>query len=71
LLELRLQISFSGNEAYVVAASKADGRFFFLLNKSFDFEDLELLGYAELKDSILAHTWDIPVAGANRAFSLV
>lgn len=54
----------------MVAASKTEGRFFFLLNKSYDFEDLELLGYVELKNPILAHTWDIPVQGAYKLFSL-
>lgn len=43
----------------MLVASNKDGRIFFLLNKSPDFDDLELLGYVVMNDPVVSHAYDL------------
>ncbi len=53
-----IQISFNESGSHVVVVSKLDARVFFLLNKSPEFDDLELLGLVIMNNPVLAHAWD-------------
>ncbi|CAK9866751.1 unnamed protein product [Sphagnum jensenii] len=52
------QISFNESGSHVVVVSKLDARVFFLLNKSPEYDDLELLGFVIMNNPVLAHAWD-------------
>lgn len=60
--KIGFQVSFDKNSNQVVASCKADGRLYFLKCGSSDLDELELIGFTTIDDSILSITWDIPTA---------
>ncbi|KAH7421200.1 hypothetical protein KP509_13G045300 [Ceratopteris richardii] len=66
------KISFDRNSNLVVAACKEDGTLYFLKCGSSDLDELELIGFTTLDDSILSIAWDLPpTQGKDDAYILV
>ncbi|KAJ7513964.1 hypothetical protein O6H91_23G021000 [Diphasiastrum complanatum] len=63
-----MQISFNPAGSNIVAVSKLDGKLFFLKTGASDMDELDLLGYALLKDSILDIAWDVPKSHGSAGF---
>lgn len=54
----------------MVVASKADGTIYFLVNKSSEFENLELQGFTVMNDPVLALAWDPKASKGGPVFWL-
>lgn len=60
-----MQILFSTCSQTLVAASRTDERVFFLQSENPEWSQLQLLGFALMKDLVLSLAWDIHSKGAT------